>query len=90
MRCDENNNKITNTIKSSFCSVLSSELIANWLLRHVDGMLVEKESAEDMEANIERNYWTGKGRSIQVYGGICITPFLHLHFDEIMICMISE
>ena len=34
--------------------MLSSELIANWLLRHVDGMLVEKESAEDMEANIEK------------------------------------
>ena len=63
--------------------MLLSELIADWLLRHVEGMLVEKESAEDMEANIEKNYWTGKGRSIQVYGGSCI-------FDEIMICMISE
>ena len=39
---------------------------------------------------ILKNYWTGKGRSIQVYGGSCITPFLHLHFDEIMLCMIPE
>ena len=41
--------------------MLSSELIANWLLMHVDGMLVEKESAEDMEADIKKLFdWKRK------------------------------
>jgi hypothetical protein len=49
-------------------------------------MLVEKKLAEEMEANIvELLNWKRKiNPAAQVYGGSCIAPFHHLHFDEIM------
>jgi len=71
---------------SSFCSVLSSEMIANWLVKYVDGMLVDQKSTEEMEVEIEKLLeWKRKVYPpAKVYGGNCVAPFHHLHFDEIL------
>lgn len=73
-------------LNSSFCSVLSSELIANWLVRYVDGMLTETPSIESMNSNIQSMLeWKRKERpAAKVYRGNCIAPFHYLHFDEIL------
>ena len=72
---------------SSFCSVLGSEMIANWLVRYADGMLVAGRvpSLEKMEDEIEHLLdWKRKERpAAMVYGGNCVAPFHNLHFDEI-------
>lgn len=71
---------------SSFCTVLSAELIANWLVRYMDGQLARQPSQEDMNAEIEKNLaWRRTERpAAQVYGGLCAAPFHFRHFDELM------
>mmetsp|Transcript_25398 Transcript_25398/g.33795 ORF Transcript_25398/g.33795 Transcript_25398/m.33795 type:complete len:235 (+) Transcript_25398:2-706(+) len=73
---------------SSFCTVLSSEMIANWLVRYADGMLIKNgdKTKDEMRANINRMLdWKRRVRpAASVYGGNCVAPFLHLHFDEIL------
>jgi len=71
---------------SSFCTVLSSELIANWLVRYVDGQLVNQKTPTEMLHEIDRMLkWKREVYpSAAVYSGNCIAPFHHLHFDEIL------
>ena len=71
---------------SSFCSVLSAEMIANWLVRYADGQLARQPSRAQMEADIEANLaWRRKERpAAQVYGGLCSAPFHFRHLDEIV------
>ena len=71
---------------SSFCSVLSAEMIANWLVRFADRQLVIQPSRADMEANIQTMlYWRRKERpAAKVYGGLCSAPFHFKHFDELL------
>lgn len=71
---------------SSFCSVLSAEMIANWLVRYADGQLKHQPSRAEMEADIEANLaWRRKERpAAQVYGGLCSAPFHFRHFDEVL------
>ncbi|KAL9184658.1 hypothetical protein ACHAXT_012628 [Thalassiosira profunda] len=73
-------------LNSSFCSVLSSEMIANWLVRFVDGQLANPKSPEEMEVDMERILkWKREVfPAAQVYNGNCIAPFHHLHFVEIL------
>lgn len=71
---------------SSFCTVLSAEMIANWLVRYMDGQLAhqptEAEMRNDIEANLE---WRRTERpAAQIYGGLCSAPFHFRHFDEIL------
>jgi hypothetical protein len=71
---------------SSFCTVLSAEMIANWLVRYADGQLARQPTAAEMNANIDAMLrWRRKERpAAQVYGGLCSAPFHFKHFDEVL------
>ncbi len=71
---------------SSFCTVLSAELVANWLVRFMDGQLARQPSASEMTENIERMlHWRRQERpAAKVYGGLCAAPFHFRHFDELL------
>ena len=71
---------------SSFCTILSAEMIANWLVRFADGQLAQQPSDQQMNENIEMMLnWKRKERpSAQVYGGLCSAPFHFKHFDELL------
>lgn len=71
---------------SSFCTVLSAEMIANWLVRYADGQLVRQPTRDDMNRSIETMlHWRRKERpAAQVYGGLCSAPFHFRHFDELL------
>ncbi|MEZ5811762.1 MAG: NAD(P)/FAD-dependent oxidoreductase [Rhizobiaceae bacterium] len=71
---------------SSFCTVLSAEMAANWLVRYADGMLEKQPTAAQMNENIEMmlDWKRNKRPAAQVYGGLCSAPFHFLHFDELL------
>lgn len=71
---------------SSFCTVLSSEMIANWLVRYMDGQLANQPSDAAMRENIAMTLdWRRNERpAAQVYGGLCSAPFHFKHFDELL------
>lgn len=71
---------------SSFCTVLSAEMIANWLVRYMDGQLANQPSDAQMRENIEMMLkWRREERpAAQVYGGLCSAPFHFKHFDELL------
>ncbi|WP_040678124.1 flavin-containing monooxygenase [Nitratireductor pacificus] len=71
---------------SSFCTVLSAELAANWLVRYADGMLENQPTPEEMNANIEMMLrWKREERpAAGVYGGLCVAPYHFKHFDELI------
>ncbi len=71
---------------SSFCTVLSAELAANWLVRYADGMLARQPSAAEMNANIDMMLqWKRHERpAAGVYGGLCVAPYHFKHFDELL------
>ena len=71
---------------SSFCTVLSAEMIANWLVRFADGELANQPSEVDMRRNIDEMLeWRRRERpAAQVYGGLCSAPFHFRHFDELL------
>jgi len=62
-------------------------IVANWLVRYADGMLVPEAmlSSEEMEEEIEHLLdWKRKERpAAMVYEEKCVAPFHHLHFDEL-------
>ena len=72
---------------SSFCTVLSAEMIANWLVRYADGQLKHQPSEAEMRENIEMMLaWKRQERpAAQVYGGLCSAPFHFKHFDELLV-----
>ncbi|WP_282052719.1 flavin-containing monooxygenase [Phaeobacter inhibens] len=71
---------------SSFCTVLSAEMIANWLVRYADGQLANQPSRAEMDDSIEMMLnWRRRERpAAQVYGGLCSAPFHFKHFDELL------
>ena len=71
---------------SSFCTMLSAEMIANWLVRYMDGKLVNQPSAAKMNNNIEMmlNWKRNERPAAKVYGGLCSAPFHFKHFDELL------
>lgn len=71
---------------SSFCTILSAEMIANWLVRFMDGQLANQPSPDQMNANIEMMLdWKRNERpAAQIYGGQCSAPFHFKHFDELL------
>lgn len=71
---------------SSFCTVLSAEMIANWLVRYMDGQLARQPTDAEMNRNIEMMLnWKRKERpAAQIYGGLCSAPFHFKHFDELL------
>ena len=71
---------------SSFASALSAELGAHWLARWLDGALARPPTDAGMRAEIERTLdWKRRRRVAAAgYGGLCVAPFHHAHFDELM------
>ena len=71
---------------SSFCSMLSAELVANWLVRFADGQLENMPDADEMNASIDAmQRWRREERpAARVYGGLCTAPFHFRHFDELL------
>lgn len=71
---------------SSFCTVLSAEMIANWLVRYADGILERQPTAAEMNSNIDMMLdWKRNERpAAKVYGGLCSAPFHFKHFDELL------
>ncbi|MET1411607.1 NAD(P)/FAD-dependent oxidoreductase [Roseibium sp. HPY-6] len=71
---------------SSFCTVLSAEMIANWLVRYADGKLANQPTETEMTKNIEEMLeWRRNERpAAKVYGGLCSAPFHFRHFDELL------
>lgn len=71
---------------SSFCTVLSAEMAANWLVRYADGKLARQPSRGEMTDNIEMMLrWKRDERpAAGVYGGLCVAPYHFRHFDELL------
>ena len=71
---------------SSFASALSAELGAHWLARFFEGTLRRQPADAAMRAGIARALeWRRRDRpAAAAYGGLCIAPFHHAHFDELM------
>ena len=71
---------------SSFCTVLSAEIIANWLVRYADGQLANQPTAVDMNKNIDMmlNWKRNERPAAKIYGGLCSAPFHFKHFDEVL------
>ncbi len=71
---------------SSFCTVLSAEMIANWLVRFVDGQLASQPSDDVIRENIDMmlNWKRNERPAAKVYGGLCSAPFHFKHFDELL------
>jgi cation diffusion facilitator CzcD-associated flavoprotein CzcO len=71
---------------SSFCSVLSSELAANWLVRYADGKLARQPTDRDMRSNIAMmaRFKRIERPAAGVYGGQCVAPYHFRHFDELL------
>lgn len=71
---------------SSFASVLTSEVAAEWLVRFVDGALVPQPSKAAMDRAIaEHLAWRRTVRPVaQAYGGLCAAPYHFRHLDELV------
>lgn len=71
---------------SSFCTILSAEMIANWLVRFADGMLKNQPTDQEMTKSIEHMLkWRREERpAAKIYGGLCSAPFHFQHFDELL------
>jgi cation diffusion facilitator CzcD-associated flavoprotein CzcO len=71
---------------SSFATVLSAEMAANWLVRYADGQLAKQPTAEQMRANIDMmlHFKRVERPAAGVYGGLCVAPYHFKHFDELL------
>jgi cation diffusion facilitator CzcD-associated flavoprotein CzcO len=71
---------------SSFITTLSAELAAHWLVRWFDGSLQNMPSEASMRGEIEKLLaWKRTGRPVAAgFSGLCIAPYHHEHFDELM------
>jgi cation diffusion facilitator CzcD-associated flavoprotein CzcO len=71
---------------SSFATVLTSDLAAQWLVRYADGKLRNQPRPEDMRTWIETHLkWRRKVRpAARVYGGLCSAPYHFRHMDELL------
>jgi dimethylaniline monooxygenase (N-oxide forming) len=71
---------------SSFYTTLTSQMVAEWLVRFADGQLAQQPSPEDMHAEIDRMArWRMHTRpAASDYGGLCVAPFHYRHFDDLL------
>jgi cation diffusion facilitator CzcD-associated flavoprotein CzcO len=71
---------------SSFCTVLSAEMAANWLVRYCDGQLAKQPTATEMQSNIDMmlHFKRVERPAAGVYGGLCVAPYHFKHFDELL------
>ena len=56
------------------------------MARHFDGDLVRRPTRDEMHAEIARALdWKRRGRRVAaLFGGLCVAPYHHAHFDELM------
>ena len=71
---------------SSFITTLSAEIGAHWLARYMDGELARQPSEAQMRKDLDKQIrWKKETRKVaQTFGGLCVAPFHHFHFDELM------
>jgi dimethylaniline monooxygenase (N-oxide forming) len=71
---------------SSFCTVLCADMAAHWLVRYADGQLAHQPNAREMTDNIEMmlHFKRVERPAAGVYGGLCVAPYHHKHFDELL------
>jgi len=71
---------------SSFCSVLTADMAANWLVRYADGQLAKQPTAAEMHANIDMmlQFKRVERPAAGVYGGLCVAPYHFRHLDELL------
>jgi dimethylaniline monooxygenase (N-oxide forming) len=71
---------------SSFATVLTSNIAAEWLVRFADGKLARQPKAAEMDGWIARHLaWRRTVRpAAGVYGGLCSAPYHFRHMDELL------
>lgn len=71
---------------SSFCSVLTAEIAANWLVRYADGQLARQPTKAEMYENMDMmlQFKRVERPAAGVYGGLCVAPFHFKHLDELL------
>ncbi len=71
---------------SSFYTTLTSQLVAEWLVRYADGRLANQPTPAAMHEDIERmTRWRKEVRPAAAdYGGLCVAPFHYRHFDDLL------
>lgn len=71
---------------SSFITTLSAELGAHWMARYIEGTLKRPPSDADMRKALENvAVWKATKRKVATtFGGLCIAPYHHFHFDQLM------
>lgn len=71
---------------SSFYTTLTSQMVAEWLVRYADGQLANQPTDAAMQEEIERmTHWRLRERPAAAdYGGLCVAPFHYRHFDDLL------
>jgi dimethylaniline monooxygenase (N-oxide forming) len=71
---------------SSFYTTLTSQILAEWLVRFADGQLARQPGLAVMHEEIERTAaWRRDIRPAAAdYGGLCVAPFHYRHFDDLL------
>ena len=70
---------------SSFITPLSAELSAHWLVRWFDGALQRVVSPAEVRQAINQTLnWRRIHVLLRRPSGVCIVPYHHFHFDELM------
>jgi dimethylaniline monooxygenase (N-oxide forming) len=71
---------------SSFITTLSAELSAHWLVRWFDGALQRVAGPTEMRQEIDQtlNWRRIRRPAASTFGGLCIAPYHHFHFDQLM------
>lgn len=71
---------------SSFATVLTSDIAAQWLVRYADGKLENQPDAGNMTRWIDAHLaWRQSVRpAARVYGGLCSAPYHFRHLDELL------
>ncbi|MFD0915630.1 flavin-containing monooxygenase [Pseudahrensia aquimaris] len=71
---------------SSFATMLTSEMVAHWLVRFADDQLAKQPDAATMKAEIAAlEKWRHEERTASLPDkGLCVAPFHFLHFDELL------
>ncbi|UZE50888.1 flavin-containing monooxygenase [Rhodopseudomonas sp. P2A-2r] len=71
---------------SSFCSVLTAEIAANWLVRYADGQLARQPTKAEMYENMDMmlQFKRVERPAAGIYGGLCVAPYHFKHLDELL------
>lgn len=71
---------------SSFATVLTSDIAAQWLVRYADGKLARQPDKDGMRRWIDEHLaWRRQVRpAARVYGGLCSAPYHFRHLDELL------